>query len=283
VKINNRKILTGIAEVAGVSEKVTDITIAIDKIEKIGISAVVEELMEKGITVDAIDKLSPVLNLKGNSKAKLKALDTILSGSETGMQGIAELRTLFGYIEKGCVKSPVELDLTLARGLNYYTGAIIEVKSTDVEIGSVCGGGRYDNLTGIFGMSGISGVGVSFGADRIYDVLTSLNRFEALKANDRSAMVANFGENELTYGLNILYIMQKLGITSEIYPEPAKMKKQMAYADAKKITYVLIAGEDEMMNNEVTIRDMLTGDQTKVALDNLVSFLRAWNEKDQPS
>ncbi len=274
VKINNRKILTGIAEVAGVADKVTDITIAIDKIEKIGIVAVIEELKEKGISVDAIDRLRPVLNLKGNSHVKLNELDEILSGSETGMKGIAELRTLFGYIEKGCVRSAVELDLTLARGLDYYTGAIIEVKSADIEIGSVCGGGRYDNLTGIFGMEGVSGVGVSFGADRIYDVLTSLNRFESLKANDRSVMVTNFGENELAYNLNILYVIQKLGITAEIFPEAAKIKKQMAYADSKKMTYVVIAGEDEIKNSEVTIKNMLTGDQKKIPLDEIVTYFQ---------
>jgi histidyl-tRNA synthetase len=274
IRINNRKVLTGIAEVSGVSDKVTDITTAFDKIEKIGIADVIEELKGKGISGDAISKLDPVLNLKGTSLSKLNELESILTGSETGIKGISELRTLFGYLEKGCVKSPVELDLTLARGLNYYTGAIIEVKSVDIEIGSVCGGGRYDNLTGIFGMEGVSGVGVSFGADRIYDVLASLNQFDALKANGKTVMVANFGENELTYNLNILYIIQKLGITAEIYPEPVKIKKQMAYADSKKITFVVMAGEDEIKKNELTVRNMFTGEQKKIGLDEIVSFFK---------
>jgi histidyl-tRNA synthetase len=276
VKVNNRKVLTGIAETAGVSDKVTDITVAIDKIEKIGIDAVIEELKGKGISDKAITKLKPVLDLKGNTKEKFSALEKMLAVSEAGKQGIAELKTLFGYVERGCIKSPVELDLTLARGLNYYTGAIIEVKSVDFEIGSVCGGGRYDDLTGIFGMAGVSGVGVSFGADRIYDVLAGLNRFGTLKVNDKSVMVINFGEKELSYNLNILYVIQKLGITAEIFPEAAKMKKQLAYANSKKITYVVIAGEDEIKNNEVTFRNMVSGDQKKIGLDDLVSFLEEW-------
>jgi histidyl-tRNA synthetase len=274
VKINNRKVLSGIAETAGVSDRVADITVAIDKIEKIGKEAAIEELKQKGIPGDAIAKLKPVLDLEGNNHEKLNQLDIILKDSATGIKGIAELRTLFGYIERGCIRSPFEIDLTLARGLNYYTGAIIEVKSVDVEIGSICGGGRYDNLTGIFGMPGISGVGVSFGADRIYDVLNSLNSFESLNVRDRSVMVVNFGEKELSYNLNVLYIIQKLGITAEIFPEPDKMKKQMSYAHSKKISYVVIAGEDEIKNNEVTIRDMNSGDQKKISLDNIVSFFQ---------
>jgi histidyl-tRNA synthetase len=272
IKINNRKVLTGIAEVAGVSEKVNDILVAIDKIDKIGIVPVIEELKERGVSESAIAKLQPVLNLSGDSLSKLEKLDLILAGSEVGMKGISELRTLFGYLDNSTMISAIELDLSLARGLNYYTGAIIEVKSVDVEIGSLCGGGRYDNLTGIFGMEGVSGVGVSFGADRIYDVLSGLNRFEALKADGKSVMITNFGEKELTYNLNILSIVQKLGIIAEIYPEAAKMKKQMGYADSKKITHVLIAGEDEIKNNEVTIKNMLTGEQKKIGLDEIVSF-----------
>ncbi len=272
IKINNRKILTGIAEVAGVSDKITDITVAIDKIEKIGLEAVIEELKLKGISETAIAKLQPVLDLHGNNEAKLKTLDKILSPSEIGMKGITELHTLFGYIDKSTLNSTIDLDLTLARGLNYYTGAIIEVKSKDVNIGSVCGGGRYDDLTGIFGMQGVSGVGVSFGADRIYDVLTSLDQFEPLKSIGQSVMMVNFGEKELSYNLNILTTIQKLGISAEIFPEPVKMKKQMAYADSKKITFVLIAGEDEMKNNEVTVKNMLTGEQKKMGLGALMSF-----------
>jgi histidyl-tRNA synthetase len=274
VKINNRKILSGIAETAGVPDRVVDITIAIDKIEKIGKEAAIEELKLKGISSDAIARLKPVLDLEGNNWEKLDQLDDILKDSETGLKGITELRTLFGYIERGCIKSACELDLTLARGLNYYTGAIIEVKSADVEIGSICGGGRYDNLTGIFGMPGVSGVGVSFGADRIYDVLNSLDRFQSLNVNKMSVMVANFGERELPYNLNVLFVIQKLGITAEIFPEPAKIKKQMSYAHSKKISHVVIAGEDEIKNNEVTIKDMQSGDQKKIALDDIVSFLQ---------
>jgi len=274
IKINNRKILTGIAEVAGVSDKITDITVAIDKIEKIGLEAVIEELKLKGISETAIAKLQPVLNLHGNNGAKLKTLDKILSSSEIGMKGITELHTLFGYIDNSTLNSTIDLDLTLARGLNYYTGAIIEVKSKDVNIGSVCGGGRYDDLTGIFGMQGVSGVGVSFGADRIYDVLTSLNQFETLKSIGQSVMIVNFGEKELSYNLNILATIQKLGISAEIFPEPAKLKKQMAYADSKKITFVLIAGEDEIKNNEVTVKNMQTGEQKKMGLGKLASYFK---------
>ena len=272
VKINNRKVLAGIAEIAGVAEKITDITVAIDKIEKIGIEAVIQELIEKGISETSISRLRPVLNLTGDTITKLDDLEKILATSETGMKGIAELRTLFGYLDQTKLESLIELDLTLARGLNYYTGAIFEVKSKDVNIGSICGGGRYDDLTGIFGLEGVSGVGVSFGADRIYDVLSSLNMLEALNAGDESVMIINFGEKELFYNLNILETIQKLGIPSEIFPEPAKMKKQMAYADSKKITYVLLAGEDEMKNNEVTIKNMISGEQKKILTSELSSF-----------
>jgi histidyl-tRNA synthetase len=274
IKINNRKILSGLAEMSGESDRITDITIAIDKIDKIGFDAVIEELKGKGVSASAIGKLRPVLNLTGNTNAKLKKLEDILASSETGMKGISELRTLVGYIDKFRLNSAFELDLTLARGLNYYTGAIIEVKSKDVNIGSICGGGRYDDLTGIFGMQGVSGVGVSFGADRIYDVLMHLNRFETLKAHRRSVMVVNFGDKELDYNLKILDVIHKLGISAEIYPEPAKMKKQMAYADSKKIAYVLIAGEDEITNNQVTIKNMQTGEQVKTGLMELASFFK---------
>ncbi len=274
IKINNRKILSGLAEMSGESDRITDITIAIDKIDKIGFDAVIEELKGKGVSASAIGKLRPVLNLTGNTNAKLKKLEDILASSETGMKGISELRTLVGYIDKFSLNSAFELDLTLARGLNYYTGAIIEVKSKDVNIGSICGGGRYDDLTGIFGMQGVSGVGVSFGADRIYDVLMHLNRFETLKAHGQSVMVVNFGDKELDYNLKILDVIHKLGISAEIYPEPAKIKKQMAYADSKKITYVLIAGEDEITYNQVTIKNMQTGEQVKTGLMELASFFK---------
>jgi histidyl-tRNA synthetase len=272
IKINNRKVLSGIAEIAGVSDKVTDITVAIDKIEKIGFEAVIEELRQKGIPESAILKLNPVLNLKGTTITKLARLDDILASSESGVKGVSELRTLFGYLADSTLNSAIDLDLTLARGLNYYTGAIIEVKSVEVSIGSICGGGRYDDLTGIFGMPGVSGVGVSFGADRIYDVLLALNRFESFNAQSQSVMIINFGDKELKYNQALLADIQKLGITAEIFPEAAKMKKQMAYADSKKVTFVLLAGEDEMKNNEVTVKNMLTGSQEKIKVEKLASF-----------
>jgi histidyl-tRNA synthetase len=274
IKINNRKVLAGIAEIAGISDMITDITIAIDKIEKIGNEAVIEELKGKGVPMTAINKLQPVLNLNGNTAVKLDNLEKILAASDTGMRGTTELRTLFGYLDNSTLNSSIELDLTLARGLNYYTGAIIEVKSKDINIGSVCGGGRYDDLTGIFGMPGISGVGVSFGADRIYDVLSSLNQFETGKTYGHSAMIVNFGEKELSYNLNILAVIHQMGITAEIFPEPAKMKKQLAYADSKKVTYVLIAGEDEIKENDVTVKNMPTGEQVKIKVSRLLSFFK---------
>jgi histidyl-tRNA synthetase len=274
VKINNRKVLAGIAEIVGVSDRVTDITVAIDKIEKIGLDSVIEELRKKEISETAIARLKPVLNLSGDTESKLAKLDVILASSEIGVKGVSELRSLFGFLRTAKLKSTIELDLTLARGLNYYTGAIIEVKAKDVEIGSICGGGRYDNLTGIFGLQGVSGVGVSFGADRIYDVLNTLNRFESLKSTDKSVMIINFGEKELSYNLNILENIRSLGITAEIYPEAAKMKKQMAYADSKKVTFVVIAGEDEIKNGELTVKNMVTGEQKIIKSGELDSFFR---------
>jgi histidyl-tRNA synthetase len=273
IRINNRKILAGIAEYAGVPERITDITVALDKYEKVGWEKVKEELISKGIKESIIKEFGNIIGvLNKDNNGKVKFLNSILLDSIIGIKGIQELKKLLDLLENIELKSSVDFDLTLVRGLNYYTGAIIEVKSRDVNIGSVCGGGRYDNLTGIFGMEGVSGVGVSFGADRIYDVLTSLNQFETLKAYGQSVMIVNFGEKELNYNLNILTIIQKSGITAEIFPEPAKIKKQMAYANSKKITYVLIAGEDEIKNNEVTVKNMLTGEQKKIGLGELVSF-----------
>jgi histidyl-tRNA synthetase len=274
VKINNRKVLSGIAEISGEANKITDITVAIDKIDKIGLDAVIDELRVKGISAPAIEQLIPVLQLSGGTTGKLEQLRSILAVSETGMKGIEELGTLFGLINRSGLRSDIELDLTLARGLNYYTGAIIEVKSKNVNIGSVCGGGRYDNLTGIFGLPGVSGVGVSFGADRIYDVLTALDKFETLKPHGKSAMIVNFGEKELTYNLRLLDMAQELGFAAEIYPEQVKIKKQMAYADSKKITYVLIAGEDEIAAGEVTIKEMISGEQKKIKVSALADHLK---------
>jgi histidyl-tRNA synthetase len=272
VKINNRKVLTGIAEMAGEKGKITDITIAIDKIEKIGMQAVIEELRNKGISRAAIDKLGPVLNLGGGTNEKLESLEKVLSASPTGLQGVSELRTLFSFIEGTRLNCKTELDLTLARGLNYYTGAIIEVRSKDVNIGSICGGGRYDDLAGIFGMEGVSGVGVSFGADRIYDVLSALNKFGSMNDEVNRVMIVNFGETELKYSLAVLDTLRNSGIGAEIYPDYAKMKKQLAYADAKKIQFVIIAGEDEIKNNEVTIKNMQTGEQKKIDINKLESI-----------
>jgi histidyl-tRNA synthetase len=269
IKINNRKILSGIAEISGESDRITDITVAIDKIEKIGIVAVIDEMKSKGISEGSIQKLLPVLELTGDSTSKLSKLEKILAGSETGLKGVSELRTIFELTGTAAVRCVTELDLTLARGLNYYTGAIIEVKSVDVGIGSICGGGRYDNLTGIFGLEGVSGVGVSFGADRIYDVMTNLNLFDAEKSHTSTVMIVNFGGSETSFGLSILRRLHEKGISAEMYPDAAKIKKQMSWADSKKIPFVVIAGEDEIRNNEVTVKNMLSGEQDKIKVSEL--------------
>ena len=273
VKINNRKILSGIAEYIGEGGRITDITIAIDKLDKIGKEAVNTELREKGISAAAIQKLQPIFNLKGNTEIKLNKLEELLSRSETGMQGVSELRKLFSYIEKESFSGIVELDLTLARGLDYYTGAIIEVKSTDIIIGSICGGGRYDDLTGVFGMKGISGVGVSFGADRIYDVMNQLKLFEDIPAVSTEVLVVNFGEAEINYAIKILGILRSLEVKAELYPDQARLKKQMSYADSRKIPYIIIAGEEEITNAELTIKNMSSGHQKKIPLKDLKSFV----------
>jgi histidyl-tRNA synthetase len=275
IKLNNRKILSGIAEYIGEGGKITDITVAIDKLDKIGIDAVKAELREKGISQPGIEKLQPVLALKGSSEEKLTDLEKLLSGSETGTLGIAEIRKLFSFIKQDILNGMVELDLTLARGLNYYTGAIIEVKSADVMIGSVCGGGRYDNLTGVFGMDGVSGVGISFGADRIYDVMSQLGLFGNLKSSSTDILILNFGEEEVKYGLKILNELRDLGVMSELYPDQVKLKKQMSYADSRKIPYIIIAGEEEIKNGEITIKIMSSGEQRKILLKDIKSFVRS--------
>jgi histidyl-tRNA synthetase len=274
VKINNRKILAGIAEFIRESDRVIDITVAIDKLDKIGIEEVNSELRSKGLADAAILNLQPFLQLRGNTRTKLERLSKLLSESEVGMKGIQELKTLFDNIENGSVNCEVELDLTLARGLNYYTGAIIEVKSKDVSIGSICGGGRYDNLTGVFGMEGVSGVGISFGADRIYDVLNQLNLFDDIRVSSTEILVVNFGEKETSYALKILDLLRNLNVRSEFYPDSVKLKKQISYADAKKIPYVIIAGEDEISNNSLTIKTMFTGEQNRISFDELGSFVK---------
>ncbi len=276
IKINNRKILSGIAEMINESARITDITVAIDKLEKIGIEGVNEELRSKGIAPRAIEKLKPVVLLKGSAIEKLAGLEEILSGSGTGMRGIDELRTLLSYVDSSQLSGETELDLMLARGLNYYTGTIIEVKSKDVSIGSICGGGRYDNLTGVFGMEGVSGVGVSFGADRIYDVLSQLNLFDRQVVPATQVLILNFGNEEARFALRIRDQLTDLNISAEIYPDAVKLKKQMSYADARKIPYIVIAGEDEIRNNQVTLKIMSSGEQRKMTIDDLLmSFLKS--------
>jgi len=274
IKINNRKVLSGIADFIGEAEKITDITVAIDKLDKIGIEAVNTELINKGLSAEAISDLQPVLQLSGNTNAKLAKLGNLLSQSETGMKGISELRTLFAYTENSPITCDIELDLTLARGLNYYTGAIIEVKAKDVSIGSICGGGRYDNLTGVFGMEGVSGVGISFGADRIYDVLNQLNLFSDIKVSSTKVLLVNFGDKETQYALKILNLLRSLDVSTELFPDAVKLKKQMSYADSKKIPYIIIAGEDEIDNNNITVKIMSSGEQKKMSLKDLNSFVK---------
>ena len=273
IKINNRKVLSGIAAYIGESARITDITVAIDKLEKAGIDAVNEELRDKGVSSAAIEKLQPVINLKGDTGTKLQQLEKLFPESEAGMKGISELKTLFSYIGKENPASKVEFDLTLARGLNYYTGAIIEVKSADVTIGSICGGGRYDDLTGIFGLPGVSGVGVSFGADRIYDVMEQLGLFSEIAGSPSDVLVLNFGDAEVQYALRILNLLRKEGIRAELYPDPVKLKKQMSYADSRKIPCIVIAGAEEIKSDEATIKIMSSGEQKRVRLDELVSSL----------
>ena len=274
VKINNRKILAGIAEIIGESERIIDITVAIDKLDKIGIAKVSEELIQKGISHMAVEKLQPILNLSGGNNEKLNQIEQVIANSETGIRGILEMRTIFDYLSSIELQSDIELDLTLARGLNYYTGAIFEVKARDVEIGSITGGGRYDDLTGIFGLSGVSGVGISFGADRIYDVMLQLDLFPKDTVSSSRVMFVNFGDKEEKYCLPILSMLRKEGISSEIYPDRDKMKKQMNYADRKGIEFVALAGESEISQGMINLKDMKTGDQQLVNLAELVTLLK---------
>jgi histidyl-tRNA synthetase len=274
IKINNRKILSGIADYIGESDRITDITVAIDKLDKIGIEAVNAELILKGLSPESVSKLQPVLKLSGNTETKLAKLENLLLKSESGMKGISEMRVLFSLIENGALSCDTELDLTLARGLNYYTGAIIEVKSKDVSFGSICGGGRYDNLTGVFGMEGVSGVGISFGADRIYDVLSQLNLFEEVSVSSTEVLILNFGEDETLYSLKIAHMLRNNGVRTELFPDSVKLKKQMSYADAKKIPFIIIAGEDEIKNKSITFKNMSTGEQKKIFLADLTIFIK---------
>jgi len=274
VKINNRKVLAGIAEYIGESDRILDITVAIDKIDKIGIDAVNSELREKGVSSSAIKKLQPVLKLKGSNGTKLNTLERRLINSAIGKKGIDELKKLFGYIKKTKLTTKVELDLTLARGLNYYTGAIIEVKAKDIEIGSICGGGRYDNLTGVFGMEGVSGVGISFGADRIYDVLNQQNQFNEIKVSSTEVLLVNSGDNDLWYILNILDKLRNYNVSTELYPDYAKIKKQKTYAGAKKIPFIIFLEGNDIANNVFTIRNMTSGVEEKVKLSAIDLFVK---------
>lgn len=273
IKLNNRKILSGIAEYLNASDRLTDITVAIDKIEKIGLDAVKAELIERGVSSEAVAKLEPILLLEGENRAKLDKLRTILASSETGIKGVNELEIILNYIDALSLNSAIEIDLSLARGLNYYTGAIIEVKAKDVAFGSICGGGRYDDLTGIFGLSNMSGVGISFGADRIYDVMEQLELFPAESAASSKLMFVNFGDKEAQACLKLLAQVRKAGIASELYPDATKMKKQLDYANKKNIPFVALVGENEMANSTVTVKSMATGEQHLIPFHQLTEFL----------
>ena len=274
IKINNRKILTGIAEIIGEADKIVDITVAIDKLDKIGLDNVNAELAQKGIPQEAIEKLQPIIMLSGTNEEKLETLKTVLAASETGLKGVEESEFILKTVASLGVKSEVELDLTLARGLNYYTGAIFEVKALDVQIGSISGGGRYDNLTGVFGMSGMSGVGISFGADRIYDVLNQLDLYPKEAVNATQLLFVNFGEKEAAYCLPVLSAARDAGIRAEIYPDSAKMKKQMSYANDKNIPFVAIVGENEMNEGKLTLKNMTTGEQLLVTPEELLAAIK---------
>lgn len=270
IKMNNRKILSGIAEVIGAADKIVDITVAIDKLDKIGLDKVNEELRDKGLSEEAIAKLQPVILLRGSNREKIASLKEVLAASETGLKGIEEMEFILDRIEKLALRAELELDLTLARGLNYYTGAIFEVKALDVQIGSITGGGRYDNLTGVFGMEGVSGVGISFGADRIYDVLNQLDLYPKDALQTTQLLFVNFGSQEEAYLLPIVAKVRAAGIRTELYPESCKMKKQMSYADAKKIPFVAIVGETEMAEGKINLKNMLTGEQSMLTIDELI-------------
>ena len=273
LKLNNRKVLAGIAEVIGQANRMVDITVAIDKLDKIGLENVNAELAEKGLSREAIDKLQPILLLQGTNHSKLEVLKTVLSSSSTGMKGIDELSTIFEYITALDIHLDVELDLTLARGLNYYTGAIFEVKAKDVAIGSITGGGRYDDLTSIFGLNNVSGVGISFGADRIYDVMSQLNLFPEDSGAQTRILFANFGGADELYALQLLARVREQGFNGEIYPDASKMKKQMAYADKKGIPYVAIVGEQERAQGLVMLKNMASGDQQPVNFEALIKVI----------
>ena len=272
IKINNRKILSGIAEIIGQADKIVDITVAIDKLDKIGLDNVNAELAENGIPTEAIEKLQPIILLSGTNEEKLQTMKEVLKDSETGLKGVEECEFILSKLNG--LNNKVEIDLTLARGLNYYTGAIFEVKALDVEIGSITGGGRYDNLTGIFGMPGLSGVGISFGADRIFDVLNQLDLYPKEAINTTKLLFVNFGEKEADFCLEVLKQVREAGISAEIYPESVKMKKQMSYANAKQIPFVALVGETEMQEQKVTLKNMESGEQRMLTISELIETLR---------
>ena len=274
IKINNRKILSGIAEVIGAADKIVDITVAIDKLDKIGIDNVNAELREDGLSEEQIAKLQPIIMLSGTNDEKLTTIAEVLKDSETGLKGVEEIRFILNVLKTTGLKSEIQLDLTLARGLNYYTGAIFEVKALDVQIGSITGGGRYDNLTGIFGMPGLSGVGISFGADRIYDVLNQLDLYPKDSVTATQVLFINFGDQETAYCLPIINNVRAQGIRAEIFPDAAKMKKQMAYANAKQIPFVALAGENEIKEGKLTLKNMATGEQQMLTQEEVIEKLR---------
>ncbi len=274
IKINNRKILTGIAEVIGEADKIVDITVAIDKLDKIGIDKVNDELRADGISDEAIAKLQPIIALSGTNEEKLDVISSVLSSSETGLKGVEETRFILNALKSCGLNNVIELDLTLARGLNYYTGAIFEVKALDYAIGSITGGGRYDNLTGIFGMPGLSGVGISFGADRIYDVLNGLDLYPKEAVNGTRLLFINFGEKETAYCLPVVGRCRAQGIATEMYPDSVKMKKQMSYANAKNIPFVALAGETEIEQGKLTVKNMATGEQSLVTPEELLAIVQ---------
>ena len=274
IKINNRKILSGIAEVIGAADKIVDITVAIDKLDKIGIDNVNAELCEDGLTDEQIAKLQPIILLEGTNEEKLNTIANVLQESETGLKGVEEIRFIFDVLKQANMKNELQLDLTLARGLNYYTGAIFEVKALDTPMGSISGGGRYDNLTGIFGMPGLSGVGISFGVDRIYDVLDALNLYPEGSLRTSQLLFINFGDKETAYCMPIAAKAREAGIRTEMFPDASKMKKQMAYANAKQIPFVALAGDNEIAEGKITLKDMTTGEQMLVTPDELIARLK---------
>jgi len=274
IKVNNRKILTWIADFIGFPDKLIDITIAIDKIDKVGLEAAIAELEGKGVSKEGVTKLKPILTLTGSNPGKIERLRKMIVDSEVGLKGVAEMEEFFDYLEAlGRIKTDVELDLSLARGLNYYTGAIFEVKAKDVEIGSICGGGRYDDLTGIFGLKDMSGVGVSFGADRIYDVMLQLNLFPENLISSTQVMFTNFGRYEASYCLNAIRTVRERGISAELYPDSTKLKKQFDYANKRSIKFVVIAGESEMQTRQFSVKNMTTGDQETIPFNSLTEYL----------